>query len=66
MSDKNKLPCPWCGSIDVGLTTQTTDREGKPVMMLCVDCGAVGPWEYEQDSRQYESHALKLWNRRIK
>lgn len=49
-------PCPFCGSIDLGIGRQTLgigrqteDREGLPTYLYCGDCGAQGPWVYTRD-----------------
>lgn len=40
-------PCPFCGSNDTIIRTiDTEDREGVPVALTCMECGAQGPWAY--------------------
>lgn len=57
------LPCPFCGGTNIELQISTPDREGIPTNLMCSDCGASGPWEYEQGN----SHAKAddAWNRRV-
>ena len=56
------LPCPFCGGANIEIQISTPDREGVPTNLMCSDCGASGPWEYEQGN----SHAKAddAWNRR--
>lgn len=42
----NKKPCPFCGGDEQELSVGTTDREGTPCAMACVECGAIGPYRY--------------------
>lgn len=56
------LPCPFCGGTNIEIQISTPDREGVPTNLMCSDCGASGPWEYEQGN----SHAKAddAWNQR--
>jgi Lar family restriction alleviation protein len=38
--------CPFCGGKDLGIVTETEDREGFPTSVYCATCGARGPWIY--------------------
>ena len=58
-------PCPFCGGTEAELTTQTEDREGIPVSLVCVGCGAYGPWAYARGTPdQLLAVALYQWNNR--
>lgn len=66
------LPCPFCGGNDLLLQSGTRDREGVPIAVVCVDCGATGPWEYVQPSlvltmdNNIERAAIVTgWNERV-
>lgn len=62
--------CPFCGNvdqIDFELTRQTADKEGIPVALCCIQCGAYGPWLYADengDDVTLMHIAVKAWNRR--
>lgn len=56
------LPCPFCGSTNIEIKISTPDREGVPTSLMCSDCGASGPWEYEQDNSHAKADAA--WNTR--
>ena len=56
-------PCPFCGSTDLELQEGTKDREGTPVNLTCVDCGAEGPWAYAD--MWLEAEAVRMWNERV-
>src|SRR5690554_894377 len=56
------LPCPFCGSTNIEIQISTPDREGVPTNLICSDCGASGPWEYEQVNSHAKADAA--WNRR--
>lgn len=66
-------PCPFCGSKDLTRQISTPDREGVPTNVLCMDCGASGPWTYVSPSQleQYENtdeipnEVIHLWNDRV-
>lgn len=56
------LPCPFCGSTNIEIQISTPDREGVPTNLMCSDCGASGPWEYEQVNSHARADAA--WNTR--
>jgi len=60
-------PCPFCGAKDTELQQGTCDREGYPVNLACVECGATGPWVYapaDDTEIQQCRRAADEWNRR--
>lgn len=63
-------PCPFCGSIDLGIARGTEDREGFPTKLYCGDCGTHGPWFYTRDKGYWTSTMLCAeksgWNTRAK
>ena len=60
----NVVPCPFCGSVEVEVTTGTKDREGYPSHLTCAECGAGGPWIYCKDPDKDYHNILKQWNTR--
>ena len=65
---ETKKPCPFCGEQDdLELGTGTKDRDGTPVYLSCVTCGAQGPWVYEESDDSYHQFcsALHHWNIRV-
>lgn len=65
MADELK-PCPFCGeSNQNNLDYQygTEDREGTPINVVCMGCGACGPWIYGTTAEDtYDADTA--WNRR--
>jgi Lar family restriction alleviation protein len=58
-------PCPFCGRKILDYTYGTKDREGTPVHVACVYCGACGPWRYvELKQDGWEKAVENEWNAR--
>ena len=65
-------PCPFCGSNDITIQHSTEDREGVPANLLCMDCGAAGPWLYVRkvmldaalEKDEFLVPLVALWNTR--
>lgn len=64
-------PCPFCGEeelLEIG--TLSTDREGTPTYIRCMQCGMQGPWKYTNvndwtfDDIEYIA-AITRWNKRL-
>jgi Lar family restriction alleviation protein len=63
MENKN---CPFCGNSEIDFQYGTPDREGTPINVICVECGAGGPWVYANGSKEkMERKAIVIWNARI-
>jgi Lar family restriction alleviation protein len=64
-------PCPFCGSQELTRQSCTPDREGVPTKVMCMDCGASGPWTYVSPAKleqckddEIPEAACRLWNER--
>lgn len=65
MSEQEELkPCPWCAKSEAELVWSTPDREGIPVFLRCIHCGASGPWLYAADEYEGKFAAVREWNTR--
>jgi Lar family restriction alleviation protein len=62
ITKQNLKPCPFCGNSSIETQVCMKDREGTPTNMVCADCGATGPWEYEEDG--HSGKAISAWNNR--
>jgi len=47
--------CPFCGGDKLIIQKSTEDREGVPIHVMCSDCGAGGPWEYDQRKESHDN-----------
>lgn len=62
----NVKPCPFCGSQDLDIQVGTEDKEGFPTNVVCVDCGACGPWVYKRmPFKDFELPEFSEWNKRV-
>ena len=60
-------PCPFCGSNDLDTVfVDMRDREGRPMQVVCADCGASGPSAYFSDDSTTIGEVVRVtaWNRR--
>jgi Lar family restriction alleviation protein len=68
MGEKVKMKvkkCPFCKKTNIDYQFGTPDREGTPVNVICVECGACGPWIYAKGTQEHmEMEALLKWNER--
>ncbi len=66
-----KKPCPFCGSKELTGLLGVPDMEGTPANVMCIPCGAIGPWVYIPTSQadkygkgEIPSEAMQRWNNR--
>ena len=62
MSDRR--PCPFCGAREQELVLlDVKQRQGFPVALVCIECGAHGPWTYSADEAMSVALAEQQWQR---
>jgi len=64
-------PCPFCGSLEVGVVTRDVEPQGDPwygkkleMFVECHDCSAALFNQYWHDGFSTEMDAIAAWNRR--
>lgn len=57
------VPCPFCGNTTVEFQWGTEDREGTPVNLVCTECGACGPNQYINATKESDYvEIIQMWN----
>lgn len=65
----NIIPCPFCGSKDIGILEKKRKKmgvENKVTCCYCKQCGAKGPWDFSNDDTEeiVVQKCIERWNGR--